>query len=128
MYLTVRQQLNHLTKHDYELLYSTCHIAKNVYNVALYSIDTNYKESGEFLSYEANYHACKTNENYTLLPTDFGQAIIKRVDNNYRAFFALIKKAKSGNYQNTKNTRNNLILLTMIEYLLKSLKYCYVMT
>ena len=101
MYLTVRQQLNHLTKHDYELLYSTCHIAKNVYNVALYSIDTNYKESGEFLSYEANYHACKTNENYALLPTDFGQAIIKRVDNNYRAFFALIKKAKSGNYRNT---------------------------
>ena len=101
MYLTVRQQLNHLTKHDYELLYSTCHIAKNVYNVALYSIDTNYKESGEFLSYEANYHACKTNENYSLLPTDFGQAILKRVDNNYRAFFALIKKAKSGNYQNT---------------------------
>ena len=101
MYLTVKQQLKHLTKKDYNLLLSVCHINKNLYNVALYSIDTNYKESGEFLSYEANYHACKTNENYKLLQTDFGQAIIKRVDNNYRAFFALIKKSKEGNYRNT---------------------------
>ena len=52
------------------MLYSLCHIAKNLYNVALYSINENYKVTGKFLSYEANYHVCKTNENYSFLIFD----------------------------------------------------------
>ena len=108
MYLTVKQKLKHLTKQEYTMLYSLCHIAKNLYNVALYSINENYKATGKFLSYEANYHVCKTNENYSLLQTDFGQSILKRVDSNYRAFFELLKKAKNGNYKNTVRIPNYL--------------------
>ena len=108
MYLTVKQKLKHLTKQEYTMLYSLCHIAKNLYNVALYSINENYKITGKFLSYESNYHVCKTNENYSLLQTDFGQAILKRVDSNYRAFFELLKKAKNGNYKNTVRIPNYL--------------------
>ena len=108
LYLTVKQKLKHLTKQEYTMLYSLCHIAKNLYNVALYSINENYKATGKFLSYEANYHVCKTNENYSLLQTDFGQSILKRVDSNYRAFFELLKKAKNGNYKNTVRIPNYL--------------------
>lgn len=36
MYLTIKQQLKHLTKEDYENLLSLCHTAKDLTNQAIY--------------------------------------------------------------------------------------------
>jgi putative transposase len=38
MYLCVKQQLKKLTKQQYSDLRELCHIAKNLYNVAVYNV------------------------------------------------------------------------------------------
>jgi len=44
-------------------------------------------------------YAVKTSENYQLLNTDIAQQTMKVVDRNFKSFFALISKAKDGNYR-----------------------------
>ena len=38
MYLTVKQQVKHLSKEDYRSIKELCHIAKNLTNQAIYNI------------------------------------------------------------------------------------------
>ena len=38
MYLTVKQQVKHLSKKDYKTLRDLCHIAKNLANQAIYNV------------------------------------------------------------------------------------------
>ena len=38
MYLTIRQQVKHLSKEDYRSIKELCHIAKNLTNQAIYNI------------------------------------------------------------------------------------------
>ena len=38
MYLTVKQQVKHLSKEDYRSIKELCHIAKNLTNRAIYNI------------------------------------------------------------------------------------------
>ena len=99
MYLTVKNQLRGLSKHDFDTLRLLCRLSKNLYNEALYSVRQYYFAERKYLRYESNYHACNTSENYQLLHTDIAQQTMKVVDRNFKSFFALIKKAKSGAYQ-----------------------------
>ena len=99
MYLTVKNQLRGLSSNEYEALRELCHLAKNLYNEALYSVRQYYFAERKYLRYEGNYHACKTSENYALLQTDVAQQTMKVVDRCFCSFFALLKKAKSGSYQ-----------------------------
>ena len=98
MYLTVKQELKHLTKNEYLSLRNLCHIAKNLTNEAIYNVRQYYFKEGEYLRYEKNYVLLKSSENYKLLNSNMAQQILKEVDGSFKSFFGLLKLAKKGKY------------------------------
>lgn len=99
MYLTQSNIIRHLTKEEYSILSEMCRYSNNLYNVALYNIRQYYFQEKKFLTYESNYHECKTNENYKLLQAGISQQTLKVADRSFKSFFNLIKKAKNGEYR-----------------------------
>ena len=99
MYLTIKNQLRTLPVKYFETLRLLCHLSKNLYNEALYSVRQYYFTEHKHLSYESNYHECKNSENYKALGTDIAQQTMEVVDRNFKSFYTLIEKAKEGNYQ-----------------------------
>lgn len=99
VYLTQKCQLRELDNTQYSALYTLCQLSKNLYNVTLYAVRQYYFAEKKYLRYESAYHVCKDNENYKLLGTELAQQTMKVVDRNFKSFFALITKAKSGSYQ-----------------------------
>ena len=67
MYLTVKQQVKHLSKTDYRNIRELCHIAKNLANQAIYNVRQYYFDEGEYLNYEKNYALLKTSDHYKML-------------------------------------------------------------
>lgn len=98
MYLTVKQQVKHLSKTDYLTLKELCHIAKNLTNEAIYNIRQYYFNEGEYLNYEKNYVLLKESPNYKSLNSNMAQQILKEVDGSFKSFFGLLKLAKLGKY------------------------------
>ena len=98
MYLTVKQQVKHLSKEDYKSIKKLCHIAKNLTNEAIYNIRQYYFTEGEFLKYEKNYALLKSSDNYKMLNSNMAQQILKEVDGSFKSFFGLLKLAKKGKY------------------------------
>ncbi|TJX12844.1 transposase, partial [Tissierella creatinini] len=98
MYLTIKQQLKHLTKEEYLILKDLTHTAKNLYNVALYNIRQHFFQTGKYLNYYENYPLCKDNENYKLLNSNMSQQILKEVDGSFKSFFELLKLKQQGRY------------------------------
>ena len=66
MYLTIRQQVKHLSKEDYRSIKELCHIAKNLTNQAIYNIRQHYFAEGKYLNYEKNYTLLKSSDNWIL--------------------------------------------------------------
>ena len=60
MYLTIKQQVKHLSKEEYRTIRELCHVAKNLTNEAIYNVRQYYFTEGEFLKYEKNYTLLKT--------------------------------------------------------------------
>ena len=98
MYLTIKQQVKHLTKEEYNILRKLCRIAKNLTNQAIYNVRQHYLQEKQFLKYESNYHELKNSDNYKLLNSNMAQQTLKDVDQMFKSFFALIKLAKQGKY------------------------------
>lgn len=98
MYLTVKQQVKHLSKEDYCSMKELCHIAKNLTNEAIYNVRQYYFTEGEFLRYEKNYTLLKNSPNYKALNSNMAQQILKEVDGSFKSFFGLLKLAKQGKY------------------------------
>ena len=98
MYLTIKQQVKHLTKEEYNILRELCRIAKNLTNQAIYNIRQHYFQEKQFLKYEANCFEMKNYGNYKLLNANMAQQTLKNVDQMFKSFFALIKLAKQGKY------------------------------
>ena len=98
MYLTVKQQVKHLSKEDYLSLKELCHAAKNLTNEAIYNVRQYYFTENEFLKYEKNYTLLKNSPNYKTLNSNMAQQILKEVDSSFKAFFGLLKLAKKGKY------------------------------
>ena len=98
MYLTVKQQVKHLSKEDYKSIKELCRIAKNLTNEAIYNIRQYYFTEGEFLKYEKNYTLLKDSPNYKMLNSNMAQQILKEVDGSFKSFFGLLKLAKQGRY------------------------------
>ena len=98
MYLTIKQQVKHLTKEEYNILRELCRISKNLTNQAIYNVRQHYLQEKQHLRYEANYHEMKHLENYKLLNSNMAQQTLKDVDQMFKSFFALIKLAKQGKY------------------------------
>ena len=99
MLFTQSNLIRGLSKKEYLLLRLMCFFSKNLYNVALYNIRQHYFTQKKHLTYESNYHECKENENYKLLQAGVSQQIMKIVDRAFKTFFALIEKAKKGEYR-----------------------------
>lgn len=98
MYLTVKQQIKHLSKENYLSLKELCHTAKNLTNEAIYNVRQYYFTEGEFLKYEKNYTLLKNSPNYKTLNSNMAQQILKEVDGSFKSFFVLLKLAKKGKY------------------------------
>ena len=89
MYLTLKQQVKHLSKKEFRNLKYLSHIAKNLTNEAIYNIRQYYFNKKKYLSY---------NENYKKLNSNMAQQILKEVDGSFKSFFALLKLAKNDQY------------------------------
>lgn len=98
MYLTVKQQLKHLSKEDYTNLKELSHTAKNLTNEAIYNVRQYYFTEGEYLNYEKNYSLLKNSPNYKKLNSNIAQQILKEADGSFKSFFGLLKFAKKGKY------------------------------
>ena len=98
MYLTVKQQVKHLSKDEYLTIKELCHVAKNLTNEAIYNVRQYYFTEGEFLKYEKNYTLLKNSLNYKALNSNMAQQILKEVDGSFKSFFGLMKLAKQGKY------------------------------
>ena len=98
MYLTVKQQVKHLSKEDYHTVRELCHTAKNLANEAIYNVRQYYFTEGKFLKYEKNYALLKNSPNYKALNSNMAQQILKEVDSSFKSFFGLLKLAKQGKY------------------------------
>lgn len=95
---TWKQNLKHLTAEQYRTLRTMCKLSKNVYNQSIYNIRQQYFSEGSYLRYEANYPLMKNEENYKVLGAAVAQQTMKCADNAFKAFFGLLKLAKSGKY------------------------------
>lgn len=98
MYLTVKQQLKHLSKEDFRILRELSRHAKNLTNEAIYNIRQQFFANETYLSYGKNYHLLKTSPNYRKLNSNMAQQILKEVDGSFKSFFGLLKLAKKGQY------------------------------
>ena len=99
MYLTQTNLIRGLSKREYLMLRMMCFFSKNLYNVTLYNIRQYYFTEKKHLRYESNYHVTKDNENYKLLQARVSQQTMKIVDRAFQSFFALIEKARRGEYR-----------------------------
>lgn len=104
MYLTVKQQVKHLSKKEYLDIKELCHVAKNLTNETIYNIRQYYFINNEYLSYEKNYKLLKSSDNYKILNSNMAQQILKEVDGSFKSFFNLLRLAKQGKY-NYKDIR-----------------------
>lgn len=102
MYLTLKQQVKHLSKKEFRNLKYLSHIAKNLTNKAMYNIRQYYFNKKKYLSYNENYKILKNSENYKKLNSNMAQQILKEVDGSFKSFFGLLKLAKNGQYDNKK--------------------------
>ncbi|QUB95432.1 transposase [Leptotrichia sp. oral taxon 218] len=98
MYLTLKQQVKHLSKKEFRNLKYLCHIAKNLKNQATYNVRQYYFKNKKYLSYNENYKMLKNSENYKKLNSNMAQQILKEVDGSFKSFFGLLKLAKNGQY------------------------------
>lgn len=89
-------------KQEYLALRKLCHLSKNMYNVGLYSVRQHFFKTKKYLNYKKNYHQCKINENYKLMGSAAAQQTLKKVEENFKSFFGLLKvkdkKAKIPRY------------------------------
>ena len=98
MYLTLKQQVKHLSKNEFRNLKYLSHIAKNLTNEAIYNIRQYYFNKKKHLNYNENYKMLKNSENYKKLNSNMAQQILKEVDGSFKSFFGLLKLAKNGQY------------------------------
>ena len=98
IYLTVKQQVKHLSREDYITIKELCHTAKDLANEAIYNVRQYYFAEGEFLKYEKNYVLLKNSPNYKALNSNMAQQILKEVDCSFKSFFGLLKLTKQGKY------------------------------
>lgn len=84
--------IRRLSKQQYQVLKELCQYSNNLYNVALYSIRQYFFNEKKFLTYESNYHECKTNENYGLLQAGVAQQTLKVADRSFKSFFCSTQK------------------------------------
>ena len=97
--------------HYYEDLLDLMHKSKNLYNVAIYTVRQFYFEAvknesdKKYLCYYDTQKLLSHSKNvdYYSLPCDVSQSVLKQVDQNFKSFFALLKKKQNGKYDKPIN-------------------------
>lgn len=84
------------TKKEYLALRKLSQLSKNMYNVGLYSVRQHFFETKKYFPYKENYHACKSNENYKLMGSAAAQQTLKKVEENFKSFFGVLKVKGQG--------------------------------
>jgi len=97
MYLTIKQQAK-ISKENEDDLRLLCHLAKNLYNEALYAVRQHFFNTGKYLNYYDVYEELKNSDNYRLLNSNMAQQILKEVDGSFHSFFSLLRKKNEGKY------------------------------
>ena len=97
MYLTVKQQLKHLSKEDYENLRSLCHTARP-YKSGDLLLSAIFFNEHKHLGYEKVYAELKSCDNYKLIAANMSQQLLKEVDGSFKSFFGLLKLVKEKGY------------------------------
>ena len=93
-YGVVKQQVTKKNLNIYNLFKELTHISKNLYNQAVYTIRQEYFNNKKYLNYYDINKLLKNDENYKLLQSGCSQQTLKIVDQNFKSFFALLKKKK----------------------------------
>lgn len=95
----------------YEDLLDLMHKSKNLYNVAIYTVRQFYfdavknESDKKYLNYYDTQKLLSHSKNvdYYSLPCDVSQSVLKQVDQNFKSFFALLKKKQKDKYDKPIN-------------------------
>ena len=101
---TIKQNLKSLTKSQFLLLKDYTKNSNALYNSSLYICNKYFEETGKYIGYNKLYNIIKTNIHYKNMTSFNAQAILKLVDQNYRSYFALLRKKQSGHYSDSVHT------------------------
>lgn len=102
MYLTVRQRWKRYSHDDLLAMQAMSHTFKNLINEGIYNVRQHYFNTGKYLHYEENYELIKKySKNYPLINSNVAQQALKKVDEMFSSFFALLKQNKASG-SNTK--------------------------
>ncbi len=71
-----------------------CHLSKNLYNEANYTIKQSLKAQGIWIRYNELYHQLKRSTNYRQLPAQTSQQTLQLLDKAWKSFFNAIKEWK----------------------------------
>lgn len=98
----VVQYLNRLDASEKVILMDQFESARRLYNRAIYLSRQYYFNEKDIISYERCYSILKDSDDYKWLNSNIAQHVLKEVNGTFRAFFNLLKQAKSGrfNYHN----------------------------
>lgn len=93
----IKQRLK-LTKKQYALLKEYCWHSRALYNSALHLCTEYFNEGGGYLGYENVQRIMSLNYHYKAIPAMIAQQILRRLDQNFRSFFKLLKLKNEGKY------------------------------
>lgn len=79
-----------------------CFLSKNLYNTTLYAVRQYYFKTGKYLNYnQVNKEFTHQNQtDYRALPAKVSKWVQKLVEQDFKSFFALLKKKQQGKYEN----------------------------
>lgn len=85
---------------NYKELDNLCFLSKNLYNATLYTVRQYFFETGKYMGYEkVNKEFTDTKQpDYCALPRKVSKLVQKLVASNFNSFFALNRKKKNGQY------------------------------
>ncbi|MBR4152706.1 MAG: transposase [Selenomonadaceae bacterium] len=88
---------------EYKELDQLCFLSKNLYNAGLYTVRQYFFAEKKFLGYNqlASQFAETNQRDFRALPAKVAQHVLKLVCQNFKSFFALLSKKKSGEYHST---------------------------
>ena len=86
---------------EYKELDKLCFLSKNLYNAGLYAVRQHFFATKKFLSYnELTSQFTETNQaDFRALPAKVSQHTLKLINQNFKAFFAVLKLKAAGEYQ-----------------------------
>jgi IS605 OrfB family transposase len=94
MYKALKTKL-YLTKNEKRFLQHQTHIAKNLYNEALYNVRQYYFYTGDYLNfYDNRFKLSRESDNYRLINTALANVVIMKVDEAMMAFFGSLRSNK----------------------------------